>query len=60
MKVGYRNARSTFYARCKRNSELGKKLREANERLEFLTGYRLMVVERAGTKLEDHFSKSNP
>ena len=41
-------------------SELAKKLREAEEKLESLTGYRLKVVERAGAKLEDLLHTNNP
>ena len=42
------------------NSELAKQLREAEEKLLNLTGYKLKIVERAGTKLEDMLPKSNP
>ena len=42
------------------DSELAKSIRQAEERLEVLTGYRLKVVERPGSKLEDILTKSNP
>ena len=42
------------------NSELAKSLREAEIRLESLTGYKLKVVERAGSKLEDVLHRSDP
>ena len=41
-------------------SELAKKLREAEEKLESRTGYRLKMVERAGAKLEDLLYTSDP
>ena len=42
------------------HSGLAKKLREAEEKLADLTGYKLKIVERAGTKLVDLLTKSNP
>ena len=41
-------------------SRLAKSLREAEEKLGSITGYRLKVVEKAGDKLEDILTKSNP
>ena len=41
-------------------SRLAKLLREAELKLEMLTGFRLKVVERAGTSLADKLHKSNP
>ena len=41
-------------------SGLAKKLREAEEKVESLTGYRLKMVERSGMKLEDMLHKFNP
>ena len=40
-------------------SKLAKKLRENEERMEYLTGYRLKIVERAGMKRENILHKSN-
>ena len=40
--------------------ELAKRMREAEAKLETLTGYKLKVVERAGTKLVDILTKSDP
>ena len=40
--------------------ELARRLREAEAKLETLTGYRLKVVERSGTKLVDILTKSDP
>jgi hypothetical protein len=40
--------------------KLAKSLRDAEEKLGSLTGYRLKMVEKAGDKLEDILTKSNP
>ena len=55
-----KNVKAVLFAPYTRNSALAMKLREAEERLATLTGYKLKVVERAGTKLEDILTKSNP
>ena len=41
-------------------SHLAKNLRDAEEKLGSITGFRLKLVERAGDKLEDLLTKSNP
>ena len=41
-------------------SELAKRLRDAEEKLYTMTGYRLKIVERAGTKLEEILHKADP
>ena len=41
-------------------SKLAVQLREAEEKLESLTGYRIKIVERAGQKLKDLLHSSNP
>ena len=41
-------------------SELAKRLREAETKLNELTGYKLKVVERAGIKLQDLLHKADP
>ena len=43
-----------------KGSGLAKKLREAEEKMVDLTGYRLKIVERSGTKLEELLHKANP
>ena len=40
--------------------ELAKQLRQAEEELGRRTGYKIKIVERTGTKLEDMLHKSNP
>ena len=41
-------------------SELAKRLRKAEEKLQEMTGYKLKIVERAGMKIEDLLHTSNP
>ena len=41
-------------------SKLAKSLRDAEEKLGSITGYRLKIVEKAGDKLVDLLTKSNP
>jgi hypothetical protein len=41
-------------------SKLAKELREVEETMEGLTGYRMKIVERGGRKLSDMLCKSNP
>jgi hypothetical protein len=41
-------------------SELAKRLREAEAKLQEMTGYRLKIVERSGLKLEDLLHRADP
>ena len=41
-------------------SELAKKLRENEENLHKITGNKIKIVERAGTKLQDLITKADP
>ena len=41
-------------------SILAKQMRDAENTLQSMTGYRLKIVERAGTKLEDILTKADP
>ena len=43
-----------------KGSKLAKKLRENEEAMEKVTGYRLKIVERSGIKIENLLTKSNP
>jgi hypothetical protein len=43
-----------------KHSELAVRLRQSEERMEELTGYRMKIVEKGGTKLVDILHKSNP
>ena len=47
-----KKVKAVLFAPYTRNSALTMKLREAEEKLATLTGYKLKIVERAGTKLE--------
>ena len=49
-----------MYISFTNHSGLSSKLREADHTMGELTGYKLKIVERAGTKLEDLLTKSNP
>ena len=51
---------STLATRCKKKLVKKTSLREAKVKLESLTGYKLKVVERAGSRLEDVLKRSNP
>ena len=42
-----------------RHSELALRLRDNEEKMEHLTGYRIKIVEKGGTKLVDLLDKSN-
>ena len=41
-------------------SELARRLRDAEAKIQDMTGYRLKIVERAGTKLEDALRRADP
>ena len=43
-----------------RHSELALRMRESEEKMQDLTGYRIKIVERGGTKLMDILHKANP
>ena len=43
-----------------KHSELATRLREGEEHMEKMTGYRIKIVERGGTKLVDILHKANP
>ena len=43
-----------------KHSELAQRMRESEDKMESMTGYRLKIVERGGSKLVDMLHKSNP
>ena len=43
-----------------KHSELATRLREGEEKMEKMTGYKLKIVEKGGTKLVDILHKANP
>ena len=57
---GTTKIKSVMFIPFTRHSELAMRLRENEERMEKLTGYRLKIVEKGGTKLVDILHKSNP
>ena len=42
------------------HSELATRMRDNEERLQGMTGYKLKIVEKGGTKLVDLLHKANP
>jgi hypothetical protein len=42
------------------HSELATRLRESEEKMEGMTGYRMKIVEKGGTKMVDILHKANP
>jgi hypothetical protein len=43
-----------------KHSELATRLRGDEERMESMTGYKIKIVEKGGTKLVDILHKANP
>ena len=60
IKCSQRPAAAVIFVPFTTHNALAKSMREAEEKLGELTGYKLKVVERAGTKLEDILHKSDP
>ena len=42
------------------HSELATRMRDYEEKMQEMTGYRLKIVEKGGTKLVDILHKANP
>ena len=55
-----KKVKAVMFTTYTHSSILAKKLRESEEKLGELTGYKIKVVERAGTKLVDLLTSSNP
>ena len=53
-------AKAVFFVPYTVGSTLAKRLRDAEENLKGTTGYKLKIVERGGTKLEDLLHRSDP
>ena len=51
---------SVMFIPCTRGGELARRMREAEEELGRQTGYKIKIVERAGTKIIDLLHKTNP
>ena len=60
VKSSQRPAAAVMFTPYTTNSALAKSMREAEEKLGELTGYKIKVVESAGTRLEDILHKSDP
>ena len=59
-KGGTNAVKSVMFFPFTAHSELASRLRENEEKMQQMTGYRLMIVEKAGTKLVDMLHKVNP
>ena len=55
-----RNVKAVMFCPYTRNSELAKNLRQEEEKLMSMTGYRMKVVEQAGRKITELLHSSNP
>ena len=53
-------AKAVMFCPYTKGSELAKKLRDAEERLEPLSGFRIKIVEEVGEKVRDILHSSNP
>ena len=54
------SAKAVMFVPYTEGSELAKRMREAEKKLESMTGYKIKIVERSGTKLEDTLCKADP
>jgi hypothetical protein len=52
--------KSVMFVPYTKHSELATRLRESEESMATMTGYKLKIVERGGTKLVDMLHKANP
>ena len=52
--------KAVMFVPITKHSELATRLRDNEEKMEQLTGYRLKILERGGTKLVDILHKANP
>ena len=50
----------TWFVPYTAGSELARRMRDAEEKLLEMTGYKMKIVERAGLKLEDILHKADP
>ena len=54
------NVKSVMFVPYTAHSELATRLRESEERLEVMTGFRLKIGEKVGMKLVDVLHKADP
>ena len=52
--------KSVMFVPYTKHSELATRLRHNEEKMETMTGYRIKIVEKGGTKLVDILTKANP
>ena len=57
---GKTSVKSVLFVPYTKHSELASRLRENEEKMEAMTGYRLKVVEKVGTKIVDILHKADP
>ena len=59
-KAGPSDIKSVMFVPYTAHSELASRLRESEEQLKQMTGYRIKIVEKVGNKLVDLLHKSDP
>ena len=59
-KAGPSDIKSVMFVSYTAHSELASRLRESEEQLKQMTGYRIKIVEKVGNKLVDLLHKSDP
>ena len=59
-KGGNKDIKSVMFVPYTAHSELASRLRESEEKLKGMTGYRLKIVEKVGVKLVDILHKADP
>ena len=55
-----KRVKAVMFIPLPKHSELAARLRDSEMKMEELTGYRIKIVERGGTKLVDILHKANP
>jgi hypothetical protein len=55
-----KKVKAVMFVPYTKHSELATRLREGEEKMENMTGYKLKIVEKGGTKLVDILHKANP
>ena len=59
-KPGSKDIKSVMFVPYTAHSELATRLRESEEKMKDMTGYKLKIVEKVGMKLVDILHKSDP
>ena len=58
--INTKKIKGVMFVPYTKHSELALRLRESEEKMEEMTGYRIKIVEKGGTKLVDILHKANP